>query len=123
MINSAKSTAPSAKGKFSADHSCGRYQMIKQRLNQAARALLGEFWAKDSLGDCQTMSEIDDNRDEIIRLQFRNDFRRSHEVPDKVASVAKLLPMHFDKALPDTFASKSSDLEFSTEHDPVMVGH
>src|SRR3979411_2951399 len=97
--------------------------MIKQRLNQAARALLREFLAKDSLGDCQTMSEIDDNRDEIIRLQFRSDFRRPQEVPDKLPSVAKLLPMHFNKALPDTFASKSSDLEFSTKHNPIMVRH
>src|ERR1700751_2012546 len=71
--------------------SCGRYQMIKQRLNQAARALLREFWAKDSLGDCQTMSEVDDNRDEVIRFQFRGDFRRPHEVPDKLSSVANLL--------------------------------
>ncbi len=46
--------------------------MIKQRLNEVARALLREFCAKDSLGDCQTMSEIGDNRDEIIRLQFRS---------------------------------------------------
>src|ERR1700758_2343971 len=106
-----------------AEYSCGRYQMIKQRLNQAACALLREFWAKDSLGDCQTMREIDDNRDEIIRLQFRSDFRRSHEVPDKVASVAKLLPMHFSKAFPDMFASKCSDLEFSTKYDPIMVDH
>ena len=97
--------------------------MIKQRLNQAARALLREFWAKDSLGDCQTVSEIDDNRDEVIRLQFRSDFRGSQEVPDKLTSVAKLLPMHFDKALPDTFAPKSSDLELSTEHDPIMIRH
>ena len=47
----------------------GRDQMIKQRLDQAAGALLRELCAKDSLGYCQTMSEIDDNRDEIIRLQ------------------------------------------------------
>ena len=97
--------------------------MIKQRLNQAACALLREFCAKDSLGDCQTMSEIDDNRNEIIRLQSRSDFRRSQEVPDKLTSVAKLLPMHFNKALPDTFASKSSDLEFSTKHGPIVVRH
>jgi hypothetical protein len=97
--------------------------MIKQRLNQAACALLREFCAKDSLGDCETMSEIDDNRDEFIRLQSRSDFRRSQEVPDKLTSVAKLLPMHFNKALPDTFASESPDLEFSTKHDPIMVCH
>ena len=97
--------------------------MIKQRLNEIARALLREFCAKDSLGDCQTMSEIGDNRDEIIRLQFRSDFRRPQEVPDKLTSVAKLLPMYFNKALPDTFASKSADLEFGTEHDPIMVSH
>jgi len=97
--------------------------MIKQRLNQAACALLREFWAKDSLGDCQTVSEIDDNRDEIIRLQFRSDFRRSQEIPDKLTSVAKLLPMHFNKAFSDTFASKSADLEFSAKHNPIMVRH
>ena len=96
--------------------------MIKQRLNQAARALLREFWAKDSLWNCETMSEIDDNGDEVIRLQFRGDFRRSQEVPDKFTSVAKLLPMHFHKALPDTFASKSSDLEFSTKHEQARTG-
>jgi hypothetical protein len=44
--------------------------MIKQRLNEIARALLREFCAKDSLGECQTVSEIGDNRDEIIRLQL-----------------------------------------------------
>ena len=97
--------------------------MIKQRLNQTACVLLREFWSKDSLGDRQTMSEIDDNRDEVIRLQFRSDFRRPQEVPDKLTSVAKLLPMHFNKAVPDTVASKSSDLEFSTKHDPIMVRH
>src|ERR1700679_102098 len=69
------------------------------------------------------MSEIDDNSDEIIRLQSRSDFRRPQEVPDKLTSVEKLLPMHFNKALSDTFTSKSSDLEFSTEHDPIMVRH
>jgi hypothetical protein len=106
-----------------ANDSCGRYQMIKKRLNEVACALLREFCAKDSLGDCQTMSEIGDNRDEIIRLQFRSDFRRPQEVPDKLTSVAKLLPMHLNKALPDTFASKSADLEFGTEHDPIMVSH
>src|ERR1700732_2472979 len=106
-----------------ANYSCGRYQMIKQRLNEVACALLREFCAKDSLGDCQTMSEIDDNRDEIIRLQFRSDLRRSQEVPDKVNSVPKLLPMHFNKTLPDTFASKSSDFEFSAKDDPIMVRH
>src|SRR5580704_1641273 len=106
-----------------ANYSCGRYQMIKQRLNEVARALLREFCAKDSLGDCQTTSAIGDNRDEIIRLQFRSDFRRPQEVPDKLTSVAKLLPMYFNKALPDTFASKSADLEFGTEHDPIMVSH
>ena len=72
--------------------------MIKQGLNQGARALLREFCAKDSLGDCETMCEMDDDRDEIIRLQSRSDFRRSQEIPDKLASVAKLLPMHFNKA-------------------------
>src|ERR1700730_6769280 len=82
-----------------------------------------EFCAKDSLGDCKTVSEIDDNRDEVIRLQFRSDFRRSQEIPDKLTSVAKLLPMHFNEALPDTFASKSSDFEFSPKHDPIMVDH
>jgi hypothetical protein len=106
-----------------ATYSCGRYQVIKQRLNEAPRALLREFCAKDPLGDCQTMSEIDDNRDEIIRLQFRSDFRKPQEVPDKLTSVAKLLPMHFNKALPDTFASKSADLEFGTEHNPIVVSH
>jgi hypothetical protein len=64
------------------------------------------------------MSEIDDNHDEIIRRQFRSDIRRSQEVSNKVTSVAKLLPMHFNKAFPDTLASKSSDLEFSPKHDP-----
>src|SRR5580658_8421 len=57
----------------------GRHQMIKERLNQAARALLREFRAKDPLGDCQPMSEIDDHRDEIIRLQSRCDFRGSQK--------------------------------------------
>jgi hypothetical protein len=97
--------------------------MIKERLNQAARALLREFWAKDSLGDCQPMSEIDDDRDEIIRPQSRGDFRRSQKVSDKLTSVAKLLPMHLNKAFSDTFASESADLEFGTKHDPVMVRH
>ena len=97
--------------------------MIKQRLDQGARALLREFCAKNSLGDCQTMSEIDDNRDEIIRLQSRGDFRRSQEISDKLTPVAKLLPMYFNKALSDTFASKSSDLEFGTEYDPIVVRH
>src|SRR6476661_6769708 len=67
------------------------------------------------------MSEIDDNRDEIIRLQSRSDFRRSHEIPDKLTSVAKLLPMHFNKALPDTFVAKRSRLKFSAKDDPIMV--
>jgi hypothetical protein len=97
--------------------------MIKQRLNQAARVLLRKFCAEDPLGDCQTMSEIDDNRYEVIRLQSRSDFRSSQEIPDKLASVAKLLPMHFNKALSDTFASKSADLEFSAKHNPIMVRH
>ena len=97
--------------------------MIKQRLNQTACALLRKFCAKDSLGDCQTVSEIDVHRDEIIWLQFRSDFRRPQEVPDKLTSVAKLLPMNFNKTLPDMFASKSSDLEFSAKHDPIMVRH
>src|ERR1700751_1720983 len=97
--------------------------MSKQRLNQATRTLLRKFCAKDSLGDCQTMSEIDDNRDEIIRPQSRSDFRRSQEVPDKLSSVAKLLPMHFNKAFSNRFASKCSDLEFSTKHDPIMIRH
>ena len=64
--------------------------MIKQRLNQAACALLREFWAKDSLGDGQTVSEINDNRNEIIRLQFRSDFRKPQEIPNKLTSVANL---------------------------------
>jgi len=106
-----------------ATYSCGRDQMIKQRLDQGARALLREFCAKDSLVDCQTMSKIEDNRDEILRLQARSDFRRPQKIPDKLTSVAKLLPMHFNKALPDTFAPKSSDLEFSAKHDPIMVRH
>jgi hypothetical protein len=92
-------------------------------LDQAARALLRQFCAKDSLRDSQTMSEIDDDRDEIVRLQSRSDSRRAQEVPDKAASVAKLLPMHFNKTFPDTLASKSSDLEFSAKHDPIMVRH
>ncbi|MEA2262789.1 MAG: hypothetical protein QOJ51_5614, partial [Acidobacteriaceae bacterium] len=29
--------------------------------------------------------------------------------------------MYFHKALPNTFASKRSGLEFSTKHDPIMV--
>jgi ThiF family len=78
------------------NYSCGRYQMIKQRLNEIARALLREFCAKDSLGDCQAMSEIGDHRDEIIRLQFQSDFRRPQEVRDKLTSVAKLPPMYFN---------------------------
>ena len=69
------------------------------------------------------MSEIDNNRDEIIRFQFRKDFRSLHEFSDQITSVAKLLPRYFNKALPDMFASTSSDLEFSTEHDPTMVRH
>src|SRR5580698_4643313 len=69
------------------------------------------------------MSEIDDNCDEIIRRQTRSDIRRSQEIPDKLASVVKLLPMHFNEALPDAFASKSSDLEFSAKHNPIMVCH
>jgi hypothetical protein len=97
--------------------------MIKQRLNQASRALLREFWAKDSLSDCQPMSEIDDNRDEIIRLQSRSDIRRSQEVSDKLTSVTKLLPVHLNEAFSDTLASKSADLEFSTKHDPIVVRH
>jgi hypothetical protein len=76
--------------------------MIKQRLNQAASALLREFCAEDSLGDCQTMSEIEDNRDEIIWPQSRSGFRRSQDVPNKLTSVAKLLPMNFNKAFSDT---------------------
>ena len=95
--------------------------MIKQRLDQGAGALLRKFCAKDSLGDCQTMSEINDNRDEIIRLQSRTDFRRSQEVSDKISSVANLLPMHFHKALPNTFVAKRSRLKFSAKHDPIMV--
>jgi hypothetical protein len=67
------------------------------------------------------MSEVDDNGDEIIRLQSRSDFGRSQEVPDDLTSIANLLPMHFNKALPDTFASKSCGLELSTKHDPIMV--
>jgi hypothetical protein len=101
----------------------GRHQMIKERLNQAARALLREFRAKDPLGDCQPMSEIDDHRDEIIRLQSRCDFRGSQKVSDKLTSVAKLLPMHLNKAFSDTFTSKSADLEFGTKHDPIMICH
>src|ERR1700721_1633379 len=69
------------------------------------------------------MGEIDDNRDEIIWFQFRSDFRRSQEVPDKLTSIAKLLPMHFNKAFSDMFASKCSDLEFSAKHDPIMIRH
>ena len=64
--------------------------MIKQGLNQAACVLLREFCAEDSLGDCQTMSKIDDDRDEIFRLQPRSDSRRSQEVLDKLTSVTKL---------------------------------
>ena len=97
--------------------------MIKQGLNQAARALLRKLRAKDSLGDCQAMSEIGDNRDEILRFQFRSNFRRPQEVPDQLTPVAKLLPMRFNIALPDTFAAKSSNLEFSTKHDPIVVRH
>ena len=97
--------------------------MIKQRLYQAACVLLRELCAKDSLGDCQTMSKIDDNRDEIFRPQFRSDFGRPQEVPNKLTAIAKLLPMHFNKTSPDTFAAKSSDLEFSTQHNPIMVCH
>src|SRR5260370_31669324 len=92
-----------------ANYSCGGHQMIKQRLKEVARALLREFCAKDSLGDCQTISALGDNRDEIIRLQFRSDFRRPQEVPHKLTSVAKLLPMYFNKAFPDTVTSKAAD--------------
>jgi hypothetical protein len=86
-------------------------------LDQAARAFLSEFCAKDSLCDSQTVREVDGNRDEIIRLQSRSDFRRSQEVPEKPTTVVKLLPMHFNKAFPDTLASTSSHLEFSPKHD------
>jgi hypothetical protein len=60
--------------------------MIKQGLNKAACVLRREFCAEDSLGDCQTMSEIDDNRDEIIRLQPRSDFRRRMPLLEEIFS-------------------------------------
>src|ERR1700742_3843678 len=67
------------------------------------------------------MREIDDNGDEFVWFQFRSDFRRSQEIPDKISSVANLLPMYFHKALPDTFVAKRSGFEFSAKHDPIMV--
>jgi hypothetical protein len=97
--------------------------MIKQRLNQAACTLLRQFCAEDSLGDCQTMSKIDDDRDEIIRLQFRSDLGRSQEISGEFTSVAKLLSVHFNEALPDTFAAESRDLEFSKKYYPIVVRH
>jgi hypothetical protein len=48
---------------------CGRYQMIKQRLYQFACTLLRKFCAKDLLGDCQIMGEVEHHHGEIIWLQ------------------------------------------------------
>jgi len=97
--------------------------MIEQRLDQAACALLRKFCAKDSLPDSQAMSEIDHNRHEFIRRQSRSEIRRSQEVPENPTSIAKLLPMRFNEAFPDGFTSKSSDLELSAKHNPIMVCH
>jgi len=69
------------------------------------------------------MGEIDDDGDEIIRLQPGSDIRRSQQVSDKITSVAKLLPMHFNEVFPDTLASKSSNFKFGTKHDPIMICH
>jgi hypothetical protein len=90
-------------------------------LDQVARALLREFGAKDSLRDSQAMSEIDHNRHELVRRQSRSKVRRSQEIPEKLTPIATLLPIRFNEAFPDGFTSKSSDLEFSTKHNPIMV--
>jgi hypothetical protein len=92
-------------------------------LNQIARALLREFRTKDSLCDSEAMSEIDHHCHELIRRQSRSEIRRSQEVPEKLSTIATLLSMRLYEAFSNGFTSKSSDLEFSTKHNPIMVRH
>src|SRR6202034_3620420 len=84
---------------------------------------LREFCTKDSLCDSEAMSEIDHHRHELIRRQSRSEIRRSKEVPEKLTTIANLLAMRFNEAFPDGFTSKSSDLEFSAKHNPIMIRH
>jgi hypothetical protein len=92
-------------------------------LDEVARALLGEFRTKDSLGDSEAMSEIDHHRHELIRRQSRRELRRSQEVSEKLTTIATLVQVRFNEAFPDGFTSKSADFEFSAKHNPIMVGH
>src|SRR5258708_21843474 len=98
-----------------------RYQVIKQRMNQMACSLRGKLCAKNLLCDREAMSQIEDKHDEFIRFYTQMNLGRSCEVPDKVSSVADLLPMHFNEGFSDTFVSKSSSFKLSPKHNPVGV--
>src|ERR1700733_1420558 len=95
--------------------------MIEERMNQMPCSLRGEFCAKNLLCDRESMSEIENNHDELIWPQSHVNIGRSREIPDKVSSVADLLPMHLNKSLPNAFVSKSSSFKLSSKHDPIGI--
>ena len=69
------------------------------------------------------MREIDHHRHKLIRGQSRSQIWRLQEVPEKLNTIATLLPMRFNEAFSNGFTSKSSDLEFGAKHNPIMVRH
>ena len=77
--------------------------------------------AKDLLGDRQPMSEINHDHDEFAWLELHMDIGRPCQIPKELTPVSNLLPMHLDKTLSNTLASKSSGLKFSAKDDPVTV--
>src|ERR1700679_905421 len=99
----------------------GRDQMIKQRVNQVPCSLRRKFCAKNLLCDREAMSEIEDNHHEFIRFYTHMNLGRPREVPDEISRVADLLPMYFNKGLPNMFASKSSSLKLSSKHNPTGI--
>ena len=95
--------------------------MVKQRMNQMACSLRGKLCAEYLLCDSEAMSEIEDNHHEFIRFYTHMNLGRSREVPDEISRVADLLPMYFNKGLPNMFVSKGSSLKLSSKHDPIGI--
>src|SRR5580692_2043683 len=84
-------------------------------------SLRGKFCAKNLMCDSEAMSKIEDNHDEFIRFYFQTNLGRSPEVSDEISRVADLLPMYFNKDLPNTFVSNSSGLKLGSKHHPIGI--
>ena len=95
--------------------------MVKQRMNQMTCSLRGKLCSKNLLCDRESMSQIEDNHNELIRFYTHMNLGRSCEVPDKVSTVADLFSMHLDESPSNTFVSKSSGFKLSSKHNPIGV--